>query len=184
MRQALLMLQMTDTFICAGRVRELDDVAVLFRGIALGGRRSGTGQGERDGQRKSQQSHKGSPCQREHKGVAARGKLLRWNCPVERHCAALSLHSVAPSCRRAPVGRRRRRRRPPARRARPANEPFGYCLNTSTIRGNNLDIVAVVNAASKAGFHAIEPWISEIDSYTSKGGTLERSAASGSPTPG
>ena len=31
---------------------------------------------------------------------------------------------------------------PPPRRARPANEPFGYCLNTSTIRGNNLDIVA------------------------------------------
>ena len=29
-----------------------------------------------------------------------------------------------------------------AGRTRPANEPFGYCLNTSTIRGNNLDIVA------------------------------------------
>jgi sugar phosphate isomerase/epimerase len=55
---------------------------------------------------------------------------------------------------------------------RSATEPFGYCLNTSTIRGNNLDIVAVVNAASKAGFHAIEPWIREIDDYTSKGGTL------------
>jgi 2-keto-myo-inositol isomerase len=61
---------------------------------------------------------------------------------------------------------------PGGARARPATEPFGYCLNTSTIRGNNLDIIGVVNAASKAGFHAIEPWISEIDSYTSKGGTL------------
>src|SRR5882757_8245269 len=61
---------------------------------------------------------------------------------------------------------------PGGARARSATEPFGYCLNTSTIRGNNLDIVAVVNAASKAGFHAIEPWITEIDSYTSKGGTL------------
>ena len=61
---------------------------------------------------------------------------------------------------------------PAGARARSATEPFGYCLNTSTIRGNNLDIVAVVDAASKAGFHAIEPWISEIDSYTSKGGTL------------
>ncbi len=57
--------------------------------------------------------------------------------------------------------------------ARPANEPFGYCLNTSTIRGNNLDIVGVVNAASKAGFHAIEPWITEIDRYTSSGGVLK-----------
>jgi 2-keto-myo-inositol isomerase len=63
--------------------------------------------------------------------------------------------------------------RPVSAATRPANEPFGYCLNTSTIRGNNLDIVAVVNAASKAGFHAIEPWIREIDDYTSKGGTLK-----------
>jgi 2-keto-myo-inositol isomerase len=63
---------------------------------------------------------------------------------------------------------------PPAGAAplRPATEPFGYCLNTSTIRGNNLDIVGVVAAAAKAGFHAIEPWISELDAYTAKGGTL------------
>src|SRR5262245_3679689 len=60
-----------------------------------------------------------------------------------------------------------------AQRARPANEPFGYCLNTSTIRGNNLDISGVVAAASKAGFHAIEPWLQEIDRYTSGGGTLK-----------
>lgn len=62
--------------------------------------------------------------------------------------------------------------RPPVR-TRPANEPFGYCLNTSTIRGNNLDIVGVVTAASKAGFQALEPWITEIDSYTTKGGSLK-----------
>jgi 2-keto-myo-inositol isomerase len=61
----------------------------------------------------------------------------------------------------------------PSARTRPANEPFGYCLNTSTIRGNNLDIVAVVSAASKAGFHAIEPWMAEIDKYTAGGGTLK-----------
>jgi sugar phosphate isomerase/epimerase len=58
-------------------------------------------------------------------------------------------------------------------RGRPADEPFGYCLNTSTIRGNNLDIVAVIAAASKAGFNAIEPWLNEIDAYTAKGGTLK-----------
>src|SRR5260221_12615166 len=58
-------------------------------------------------------------------------------------------------------------------RARPANEPFGYCLDTSAIRGSNLDIVGEINAAAKAGFHAIEPWIREIDDYTSKGGTLK-----------
>jgi 2-keto-myo-inositol isomerase len=58
-------------------------------------------------------------------------------------------------------------------RQRPANEPFGYCLNTSTIRGNQLDIVQVVAAASKAGFHAIEPWITELDAYTRGGGNLK-----------
>ena len=63
--------------------------------------------------------------------------------------------------------------RPAPARTRPANEPFGYCLNTSTIRGNNLDIVGVVNAASKAGFQAIEPWIMELDRFTSSGGTLK-----------
>jgi len=56
---------------------------------------------------------------------------------------------------------------------RPANEPFGYCLNTSTIRGNQLDIVRVVDAAAKAGFHAIEPWITELDAYTKGGGSLK-----------
>ena len=61
----------------------------------------------------------------------------------------------------------------PAPRTRPANEPFGYCLNTSTIRGNNLDLPGVITAASKAGFHAIEPWIMEIDRYTAAGGTLK-----------
>jgi 2-keto-myo-inositol isomerase len=58
-------------------------------------------------------------------------------------------------------------------RQRPANEPFGYCLNTSTIRGNQLGIVDVVAAAGKAGFHAIEPWITELDTYTKGGGNLK-----------
>lgn len=63
--------------------------------------------------------------------------------------------------------------KPASARPRPASEPFGFCLNTSTIRGNKLDLVAEIDAASKAGFQAIEPWIMEIDAYTSKGGTLK-----------
>jgi 2-keto-myo-inositol isomerase len=58
-------------------------------------------------------------------------------------------------------------------RQRPADEPFGYCLNTSTIRGNQLDIAKVVDAAAAAGFQAIEPWISELDAYTKAGGSLK-----------
>jgi sugar phosphate isomerase/epimerase len=59
------------------------------------------------------------------------------------------------------------------RRQRTAAEPFGYCLNTSTIRGNQLDIVRVVEAAGRAGFDAIEPWITELDAYTKNGGSLK-----------
>jgi sugar phosphate isomerase/epimerase len=58
-------------------------------------------------------------------------------------------------------------------KARPANEPFGYCLNTSTIRGNTLDIAAEVDAIAKAGFDGIEPWVTELDAYTAKGGSLD-----------
>jgi len=58
-------------------------------------------------------------------------------------------------------------------RARTASEPFGYCLNTSTIRGNNLDIVKVVEAVGKAGFDGIEPWMTEIDAYVRAGGNLK-----------
>ena len=66
-----------------------------------------------------------------------------------------------------------RAQRPPRPQSRPADEPFGYCLNTSTIRGNNLDIAAEIAVAAKAGYGAIEPWVSELDAYTAKGGTLK-----------
>lgn len=54
----------------------------------------------------------------------------------------------------------------------PSAEPFGYCLNTSTIRGQNLPLVQVVEIAAKAGYKAIEPWVREIDQYASAGGSL------------
>jgi 2-keto-myo-inositol isomerase len=50
--------------------------------------------------------------------------------------------------------------------------PFRYCLNTSTIRGQNLGIVAEVEIAAKAGYDAIEPWIRELDDYVKQGGLL------------
>jgi sugar phosphate isomerase/epimerase len=56
----------------------------------------------------------------------------------------------------------------------PANdaEPFGYCMNTSTIRGQNLPLPEVVDIIAKAGFGAIEPWIAEIERYQQGGGSL------------
>src|SRR5580704_11389379 len=56
---------------------------------------------------------------------------------------------------------------------RPADEPFGYCLNTSTISGQNLGIVKVVEVAAEAGFTAVEPWLRELDAYTKGGGSLK-----------
>src|SRR5687768_9589014 len=55
---------------------------------------------------------------------------------------------------------------------RPANEPFGYCFNTSTIRGQRLPLAKVVDIAAQAGWDAIEPWMDEITRYMQGGGKL------------
>jgi sugar phosphate isomerase/epimerase len=46
-------------------------------------------------------------------------------------------------------------------------------LNTSTLQGQKLDLVEVVEIASKAGYQAIEPWVSELDRYVKGGGNLK-----------
>lgn len=60
----------------------------------------------------------------------------------------------------------------PQARAADASPRFRYCLNTSTIRGQNLGIAAEVDIAAKAGFDGIEPWIRELDEYVKQGGSL------------
>lgn len=55
---------------------------------------------------------------------------------------------------------------------RPAHEPFGYCLNMSTIRGQKLSLPEQVDVAAKAGYHAIEPWLREIQEFADSGGKL------------
>jgi 2-keto-myo-inositol isomerase len=58
--------------------------------------------------------------------------------------------------------------------AEPAHtEPFAFCLNTSTIRGQNLTVVQEVEIAAKAGYQAIEPWINELDKHVQSGGSLK-----------
>jgi sugar phosphate isomerase/epimerase len=52
-------------------------------------------------------------------------------------------------------------------------DPFGYCLNTSTISGQKLDIIEEVEIAAKAGYDGIEPWIRELDQYVKGGGDLK-----------
>lgn len=61
----------------------------------------------------------------------------------------------------------------------PAAEPkpaaFGLCLNTSTVRtaeGKSRPLVELIDIAAKAGYQAIEPWISEVEEHVKGGGTL------------
>src|SRR6266581_4857942 len=49
-------------------------------------------------------------------------------------------------------------------------DPFRFCLNTSTLMGQKLDIIELIEIASKTGYQAIEPWMGELDEYVKKGG--------------
>ena len=61
--------------------------------------------------------------------------------------------------------------------SRPVAHKFLYSLNTSTIRGQKLTLVEEIDIAAKAGYDAIEPWISELDDYVKSGGSLRDLAA-------
>ena len=61
---------------------------------------------------------------------------------------------------------------PPASAAEPA-EPFGYSFNTSTVRGQKLPVEEIAKLAAKAGYQGIEPWITELQDYTKRGGHLK-----------
>lgn len=68
---------------------------------------------------------------------------------------------------------------PSASRAKPSDArpaPFRFCLNTSTVRdaaGKSRPIVELVEIAAKAGYDAIEPWMSELNEYVAAGGSLK-----------
>ena len=49
---------------------------------------------------------------------------------------------------------------------------FHYSFNTSTVRGQKLSLVEVVDIAAQAGYHAIEPWVKELETYVQQGGSL------------
>jgi sugar phosphate isomerase/epimerase len=52
------------------------------------------------------------------------------------------------------------------------DEPFRFCLNTATIRGQKLGILKEIEVAGQAGYDAIEPWVDSIEEYQKGGGTL------------
>jgi sugar phosphate isomerase/epimerase len=49
---------------------------------------------------------------------------------------------------------------------------FHFSLNTSTIRGQKLSLLEEVDVAAQAGYHAIEPWVKELETYVQQGGSL------------
>src|SRR5690606_9059553 len=51
---------------------------------------------------------------------------------------------------------------------------FRYCLNTSTIRGQNPGIFKYVEIASMAGYDGIELWIGDIKSYLESGNSIQK----------
>jgi sugar phosphate isomerase/epimerase len=60
----------------------------------------------------------------------------------------------------------------PASAAADLQAGFRYCLNTATLQGYKLDIVQMVEVAAKAGYQAIEPWVSLLNAYVQGGGSL------------
>lgn len=53
-----------------------------------------------------------------------------------------------------------------------AGPPFRYCLNTSTIRGQDLPVDRQARVAAEAGYRGIEPWIGDLDKFAAEGGSL------------
>lgn len=47
-----------------------------------------------------------------------------------------------------------------------------YCLNTSTVRGQELSIEEQVDLVGKAGYSGIEPWMEDLVKFREQGGSL------------
>jgi 2-keto-myo-inositol isomerase len=52
-------------------------------------------------------------------------------------------------------------------------KPFGFMLNTSTIRERAKTLTEQVEVAAKAGYDAIEPWMMHLDAHVKSGKKLE-----------
>jgi sugar phosphate isomerase/epimerase len=59
-----------------------------------------------------------------------------------------------------------------ASEAAKSDEPFRYCLNTGTIRGQELDAAEEVEVTAKAGYSGIEPWCRNLHKYVEQGNSL------------
>lgn len=55
--------------------------------------------------------------------------------------------------------------------------PFRFCLNTSTISGQQPGLLKYIDIAAMAGYDGIELWTNDIKDYLSKGNSLQSLAA-------
>lgn len=54
---------------------------------------------------------------------------------------------------------------------------FTYCLNTSTIRGQNPGLAKYIEIAAEAGYDGIEIWIQDLQKYLSEGNSTSALAS-------
>ena len=57
--------------------------------------------------------------------------------------------------------------------ARSPDEPFGYCINTATLRGHEIPLLEKVEIAARAGYDSLELWIDELQKHEDAGGSLK-----------
>jgi 2-keto-myo-inositol isomerase len=56
---------------------------------------------------------------------------------------------------------------------KPVNKTtFKYCLNTSTIRGQNPGLLKYIEIAAHAGYDSVELWVRDIQAYKNEGNSL------------
>ena len=55
----------------------------------------------------------------------------------------------------------------------PPKGPFRFCLNTSTIKGQNLGLRGDIEIAAKAGYDGVELWVNDIKDYLKQGNSIQ-----------
>ena len=60
-----------------------------------------------------------------------------------------------------------------ARQESPTPSTFRYCLNTSTISGQNPGLLKYIDIAANAGYDGIELWVRDVESHLESGGSAE-----------
>ena len=51
--------------------------------------------------------------------------------------------------------------------------PFSFCLNTSTVRGQGLNLTGNMELAAQAGYDGVEIWVRDLQQYVEQGGNPE-----------